>query len=48
MAVDEAVALVRSGEMLQLHPLIGGLPPELAWTYLRRVVEDVMPQVGAA
>jgi alkanesulfonate monooxygenase SsuD/methylene tetrahydromethanopterin reductase-like flavin-dependent oxidoreductase (luciferase family) len=46
--VDEAVSLVRSGVPLQLHPLIGGLPPELAWTYLRRVVEDVMPQVGGS
>jgi alkanesulfonate monooxygenase SsuD/methylene tetrahydromethanopterin reductase-like flavin-dependent oxidoreductase (luciferase family) len=45
LGVEAAVALVRSGQPLQLHPLIGGLPPEIAWTYLRRVVEDVMPQV---
>ena len=31
--------------MLQLHPLIGGLPPDVAWGYLRTVVERVMPAV---
>jgi len=45
VTVDEAVAMVRSGQMLQLHPLIGGLPPDLAWGYLRTVVERVMPAV---
>jgi alkanesulfonate monooxygenase SsuD/methylene tetrahydromethanopterin reductase-like flavin-dependent oxidoreductase (luciferase family) len=41
--VDEAVALVKQWGQLPLHPLCGGCPPELAWTYLRRVVDDVMP-----
>jgi alkanesulfonate monooxygenase SsuD/methylene tetrahydromethanopterin reductase-like flavin-dependent oxidoreductase (luciferase family) len=44
---DEAVELVNAGEPLQLHPLIGGLPPEIAWRYLRNVVDEVMPRVGA-
>jgi alkanesulfonate monooxygenase SsuD/methylene tetrahydromethanopterin reductase-like flavin-dependent oxidoreductase (luciferase family) len=47
LGVDEAVALVATGEPLQLQPLVGGLPPETAWPYLRRVVEDVMPRVAA-
>ena len=47
LGIEEAVALVAGGEPLQLHPLIGGLPPERAWPYLRRVVEDVMPKLGA-
>jgi alkanesulfonate monooxygenase SsuD/methylene tetrahydromethanopterin reductase-like flavin-dependent oxidoreductase (luciferase family) len=47
VTVDEAVALARSGTPLQLHPLIGGLPPEVAWRYLRTVVERVMPAVAA-
>jgi hypothetical protein len=47
VTVDEAVALVRAGTPLQLHPLIGGLPPEVAWRYLRTVVERVMPAVSA-
>lgn len=32
--VDEAAELVRGGHPLQLHPLIGGLPPDIAWRYL--------------
>ena len=40
---DEAVAFVRAGAPLGLHPLIGGLPPEIAWRYLRVVDEQVMP-----
>jgi alkanesulfonate monooxygenase SsuD/methylene tetrahydromethanopterin reductase-like flavin-dependent oxidoreductase (luciferase family) len=43
MSVDEAVAFVRAGAPLGLHPLIGGLPPETAWRYLRVVDEHVMP-----
>jgi len=42
-SVDEAVELARAGMPLALHPLIGGLPPEIAWRYLRTVVEDVLP-----
>lgn len=34
MAIDDAVAQIRSGASLQLHPLCGGMPPELAWNYL--------------
>jgi alkanesulfonate monooxygenase SsuD/methylene tetrahydromethanopterin reductase-like flavin-dependent oxidoreductase (luciferase family) len=33
---DEATAHVRSGRGLQLLPLCGGLPPDLAWPYLER------------
>jgi alkanesulfonate monooxygenase SsuD/methylene tetrahydromethanopterin reductase-like flavin-dependent oxidoreductase (luciferase family) len=31
---DEAVAQLRTGRPLALHPLCGGLPPDLAWPYL--------------
>ena len=44
----EAVELINKGEPLQLHPLTGGIPPEIAWRYLRTVAEDVMPQVGSS
>jgi alkanesulfonate monooxygenase SsuD/methylene tetrahydromethanopterin reductase-like flavin-dependent oxidoreductase (luciferase family) len=44
--VEEAIVLVRDGSVLQLHPLIGGLPPDIAWTYLETVVEKVMPSVS--
>jgi alkanesulfonate monooxygenase SsuD/methylene tetrahydromethanopterin reductase-like flavin-dependent oxidoreductase (luciferase family) len=43
VTVDEAVELARSGLPLPLHPLIGGLPPEIAWRYLRTVTDEVMP-----
>jgi Luciferase-like monooxygenase len=44
--VDGAVALVKRWGRLPLHPLCGGCPPELAWTYLRRVVDDVLPALA--
>ena len=44
VSVDQAVELVRSGTPLQLHPLIGGLPPEVGWRYLRTVVDRVLPE----
>ncbi len=40
---DEAVAYVRSRGPLLLHPLCGGLPPELAWPHLELVASRVMP-----
>ena len=45
VTVDEAVALVRRDGALGLQPLCGGLDPEVAWTYLRRVVDEVLPVV---
>ncbi|MEY2433067.1 MAG: hypothetical protein QOC92_2792 [Acidimicrobiaceae bacterium] len=41
--VDEAVEHIRAKGILPLHPLCGGLPPDLAWPYLRRVAEEVLP-----
>lgn len=46
--VAEAVALIKLWGALPMHPLCGGLPPEIAWPYLRRVIDDVMPAVVAA
>ena len=45
VTVEEAVDMVRSGTPLPLHPLIGGLPPEIAWRYLHTVADEVMPAV---
>jgi hypothetical protein len=39
--VDEAAGLVRAGSPLQLHPLIGGLPPEIGWRYLETAIKVV-------
>jgi alkanesulfonate monooxygenase SsuD/methylene tetrahydromethanopterin reductase-like flavin-dependent oxidoreductase (luciferase family) len=46
-SVDEAIEFVRGGAPLALHPLIGGLPPEVAWRYLRTAVDEVMPAVAS-
>ncbi len=45
MSVDEAVGFIRSGNVLQLNPLIGGLDPEVAWRYLRTVTDEVVPRL---
>lgn len=39
--IDEAVAHLRGGQGLQLLPLCGGLPPDLAWPYLERAATAV-------
>jgi len=33
---------------LPLHPLCGRCPPDLAWAYLRRVVDDVLPNLASS
>ena len=33
---DEAAEYVRGGRLLPLHPLCGGVPPDVAWPYLGR------------
>ena len=45
-SVDEAVSRVRAGEVLNLSPLCGGVPPEIAWPYLKRVGETVMAEAA--
>ena len=42
--VEQAISQVRAGQVLNLSPLCGGLPPEIAWTYLKRVGEVVLPE----
>ncbi|GFG74601.1 hypothetical protein MBOT_19660 [Mycobacterium botniense] len=44
--VPEAIAHVRGGGMLTLAPLCGGLPPDIAWPYLKRVTEAVVPALA--
>jgi alkanesulfonate monooxygenase SsuD/methylene tetrahydromethanopterin reductase-like flavin-dependent oxidoreductase (luciferase family) len=46
LTLDEATAFVRAGNPLALHPLIGGLPPEIAWPYLRNVETVVRAAAG--
>jgi alkanesulfonate monooxygenase SsuD/methylene tetrahydromethanopterin reductase-like flavin-dependent oxidoreductase (luciferase family) len=46
VTVDQAVTMIGSGELLNLQPLVGGLPPEIAWRYVRTVTDEVMPRVS--
>jgi alkanesulfonate monooxygenase SsuD/methylene tetrahydromethanopterin reductase-like flavin-dependent oxidoreductase (luciferase family) len=48
LTVAEAVAFIKAGAPLTLHPLIGGLPPKLAWKYLHNVVDKVMPALATS
>lgn len=48
ISVDEAVEWVRGGAMLNLSPLCGGVPPAIAWPYLKRVGEVVLPAADRA
>jgi alkanesulfonate monooxygenase SsuD/methylene tetrahydromethanopterin reductase-like flavin-dependent oxidoreductase (luciferase family) len=42
-SVDEAVGILKGGGLLMLQPLCGGLPPELAWKYVKVVTDEVIP-----
>ena len=46
LTVEQAVARVKAGAPLPLHPLIGGLPPKTAWKYLETVVDKVLPALA--
>lgn len=41
--VDEAAEYVRSGRPLPLHPLCGGIPPDVAWRYLELAATAIEP-----
>jgi alkanesulfonate monooxygenase SsuD/methylene tetrahydromethanopterin reductase-like flavin-dependent oxidoreductase (luciferase family) len=48
-SVGEAVDFVRAGNMLNLVPLCGGIPPAIAWPYVKRLheVEDQLASGSA-
>ncbi len=39
LSVEEAKQRLAGGEMFNLSPLCGGIPPEIAWPYLKRFAE---------
>jgi alkanesulfonate monooxygenase SsuD/methylene tetrahydromethanopterin reductase-like flavin-dependent oxidoreductase (luciferase family) len=39
LSVEEAAERVANGEVMNLSPLCGGMPPDIAWPYLKRFVE---------
>ena len=43
---DECLALTRETGSLLLHPLMGGLDPDLAWESLELVASKVIPRLG--
>jgi alkanesulfonate monooxygenase SsuD/methylene tetrahydromethanopterin reductase-like flavin-dependent oxidoreductase (luciferase family) len=43
---DEAIEMIRSGNILAMQPLCGGCPPEIAWESLRLVADVVMPAIS--
>ncbi|MGD0747899.1 MAG: hypothetical protein ABSB68_08825 [Acidimicrobiales bacterium] len=45
VTVDEAFSMIKAGTPLPLQPLVGGLPPEIAWRHLRTVTDEVMPRL---
>ena len=45
ITVDEALEMIKAGQVLPLQPLVGGLPPDIAWRYLRTVTDDVLPRL---
>jgi alkanesulfonate monooxygenase SsuD/methylene tetrahydromethanopterin reductase-like flavin-dependent oxidoreductase (luciferase family) len=46
-SVDEAAEHVRAGNMLNLVPLCGGIPPGIAWPYLERL-QDVVQRLASS
>jgi alkanesulfonate monooxygenase SsuD/methylene tetrahydromethanopterin reductase-like flavin-dependent oxidoreductase (luciferase family) len=48
VTVAGAVELIRTYGSLSLHPLCGGLDPEVAWRYVRRVADEVVPAAAAS
>jgi alkanesulfonate monooxygenase SsuD/methylene tetrahydromethanopterin reductase-like flavin-dependent oxidoreductase (luciferase family) len=44
----ECVELAKANGALMLHPLMGGIPPEVAWTSLELVEHEVLPALAGA
>ena len=43
----ECIALAKRDGQLMLHPLMGVIPPELAWQSLRLYESEVLPKLDA-
>lgn len=48
VTVEQAVELIKKYGMLGVQPLCGGLDPAVAWTYLRRLTDEVVPAATAS
>lgn len=47
VTVDQAITLIGEGMPLSLLPLVGGLPPDIAWRYLDTVADRVVPALAS-
>jgi alkanesulfonate monooxygenase SsuD/methylene tetrahydromethanopterin reductase-like flavin-dependent oxidoreductase (luciferase family) len=45
---EEAIAEIETRGRIQMQPLCGGLPPEMAWESLKTLVSDVLPNVKSS
>jgi hypothetical protein len=43
---DECVDLVRRRRAMSVHPLCGGLPPEIGWETLNLIATKVQPALA--
>jgi alkanesulfonate monooxygenase SsuD/methylene tetrahydromethanopterin reductase-like flavin-dependent oxidoreductase (luciferase family) len=46
LTVEQAIEFARMEKRLPLQPLIGGLPPKIAWRYLETVANKVVPALS--
>jgi alkanesulfonate monooxygenase SsuD/methylene tetrahydromethanopterin reductase-like flavin-dependent oxidoreductase (luciferase family) len=42
---EDAVAMIKAGQILAMQPLCGGMPIALAWRSLQLVADEVMPEI---
>ena len=45
---EGGVGVIREDQGVVLHPLMGGLPPEMGWQSLRLFADEVLPRVRAS
>jgi alkanesulfonate monooxygenase SsuD/methylene tetrahydromethanopterin reductase-like flavin-dependent oxidoreductase (luciferase family) len=48
VSISEAIESARRWGRLPLNPLCGGCPPNIAWRYLKRAVDEVVPALRAS
>jgi hypothetical protein len=45
VTTEDAVAMIKAGQILAMQPLCGGMPVALAWRSLQLVADEVMPEI---
>ena len=44
---EETVAMAKAGRVIILHPLVGGLPPDIGWQSLELFAQSVLPHISS-